>query len=146
MKISTKGRYGLRLMVDLAVHYEQGLVPLKEIAVRQEISEKYLEQIMMQLNRSGLVRSVRGAQGGYCLAQPPESITVGAVLRVMEGSLAPVDCVSGEGGQGCDRMDRCVTVTVWQKLKEAVEGVVDAITLRDLANDYYRKNPPDYCI
>ena len=137
MKISTKGRYGLRLMVDLAVHYEQGLVPLKEIAVRQEISEKYLEQIMMQLNRSGLVRSVRGAQGGYCLAQPPESITVGAVLRVMEGSLAPVDC---------DRMDRCVTVTVWQKLKEAVEGVVDAITLRDLANDYYRKNPPDYCI
>ena len=95
MKISTKGRYGLRLMVDLAVHYEQGLVPLKEIAVRQEISEKYLEQIMMQLNRSGLVRSVRGAQGGYCLAQPPESITVGAVLRVMEGSLAPVDCVPG---------------------------------------------------
>ena len=71
MKISTKGRYGLRLMVDLAVHYEQGLVPLKEIAVRQEISEKYLEQIMMQLNRSGQVRMVRGAQGGYCLGQPP---------------------------------------------------------------------------
>ncbi len=145
MKISTKGRYGLRLMVDLAVHYEQGLVPLKEIAVRQEISEKYLEQIMMQLNRSGLVRSVRGAQGGYCLAQPPESITVGGVLRVMEGSLAPVDCVSDEGPL-CSRMDRCVTAAVWQRLKEAIEGVVDSITLRDLAEDYYRKNPPDYCI
>lgn len=145
MKISTKGRYGLRLMVDLAVHYKQGLVPLKEIAVRQEISEKYLEQIMMQLNRSALVRSVRGAQGGYSLAQPPESITVGAVLRVMEGSLAPVDCVSGDA-PACDRMDGCVTVAVWRKLKEAIEGVVDAITLQDLADDYERRNPPDYCI
>ena len=86
MKISTKGRYGLRMMTDLAVYYDQGLVPLKEIAARQEISEKYLEQIMMQLNRSGLVRSVRGAQGGYTLARPPREITVGMVLRVMEGS------------------------------------------------------------
>ena len=145
MKISTKGRYGLRLMVDLAVHYEQGLVPLKEIAVRQEISEKYLEQIMMQLNRSGLVRSVRGAQGGYSLAQAPENITVGAVLRVMEGSLAPVDCVAGDG-PACDRMDQCVTITVWRKLNDAIQGVVDAITLRDLADDYFSKNPPDYCI
>ena len=78
MKISTKGRYGLRLMTDLAVYHDQGLIPLKEIAARQEISEKYLEQIMMQLNRSGLVRSVRGAQGGYMLAKTPEDITVGA--------------------------------------------------------------------
>ena len=77
MKISTKGRYGLRLMTDLAVYHDQGLIPLKEIAARQEISEKYLEQIMMQLNRSGLVRSVRGAQGGYMLAKTPEDITVG---------------------------------------------------------------------
>ena len=119
MKISTKGRYGLRLMADLAVHYEQGLLPLKEIAARQEISEKYLEQIMMQLNRSGLVRSVRGAQGGYRLAQPPGDITVGAVLRVLEGSLSPVDCIAC-GAPGCDRMEQCVTVGVWRKLDEAV--------------------------
>ena len=100
MKISTKRRYGLRLMTDLAVYHDQGLIPLKEIAARQEISEKYLEQIMMQLNRSGLVRSVRGAQGGYMLAKTPEDITVGAVLRVLEGSLCPVDCVDGAGERG----------------------------------------------
>ena len=145
MKISTKGRYGLRLMVDLAVHYQQGLVPLKEIAVRQDLSEKYLEQIMMQLNRSGLVRSVRGAQGGYTLAMDPAQITVGAVLRVMEGSLAPVDCI-GCDAVACERMSQCVTVDVWRKLGAAIEGVVDGITLADLREEYYRKNPPDYCI
>ena len=96
MKISTKGRYGLRLMLDLAVHCDSGLVPLRDISARQEISEKYLEQIMMLLNRAGLVRSVRGSQGGYMLARPAESITVGDVLRTMEGSLAPVDCVAGD--------------------------------------------------
>ena len=99
MKISTKGRYGLRLMTDLAVYYDQGLIPLKEIAARQEISEKYLEQIMMQLNRSGLVRSVRGAQGGYRLAKPPEDITAGAVLRVLEGSLCPLEPPERRGGK-----------------------------------------------
>lgn len=145
VKISTKGRYGLRLMVDLAVHYQQGLVPLKEIAVRQDLSEKYLEQIMMQLNRSGLVRSVRGAQGGYTLAMDPASITVGAVLRVMEGSLTPVDCVSGDS-PGCARMDQCVTAEVWRRLDAAIAGVVDSITLADLREEYERKNPPDYCI
>lgn len=145
MKISTKGRYGLRLMVDLAVHYRQGLVPLKEIAVRQDLSEKYLEQIMMQFNRSGLVRSVRGAQGGYTLAMDPEDITVGTVLRVMEGSLAPADCI-GCDAAACPRMSQCVTVDVWRKLGAAIEEVVDGITLADLREDYYRKNPPDYCI
>ena len=145
VKISTKGRYGLRLMVDLAVHYRQGLVPLKEIAVRQDLSEKYLEQIMMQLNRSGLVRSVRGAQGGYALAMDPADVTVGAVLQVLEGSLAPVDCI-GCDATACDRMNRCVTVDVWRRLGAAIEGVVDSITLADLREEYYRKNPPDYSI
>lgn len=144
MKVSTKGRYGLRLMTDLAVYHEQGLVPLKEIAARQDISEKYLEQIMMQLNRSGLVRSVRGAQGGYMLAKAPEDITVGAVLRVLEGSLCPVDCV-GETGS-CLRTARCATIGVWLRLKEAVESVVDHTTLADLAEEFRRKNPPDYSI
>lgn len=144
MKISTKGRYGLRMMTDLAVYYAQGLVPLKEIAARQEISEKYLEQIMMQLNRSGLVRSVRGAQGGYTLAKPPQDITVGMVLRVMEGSLAPVDCVDEAGA--CPRAEACVTFDVWKRLKQAIESVVDTTTLEDLAMEYRRKNPPDYSI
>ena len=144
MKISTKGRYGLRLMTDLAVYHDQGLIPLKEIAARQEISEKYLEQIMMQLNRSGLVRSVRGAQGGYMLAKTPEDITVGAVLRVLEGSLGPVDCVDGAGD--CPRMARCATIGVWTRLKEAVESVVDHTTLADLAEEFRLKNPPDYSI
>lgn len=144
MKISTKGRYGLRLMTDLAVYHDQGLIPLKEIAARQEISEKYLEQIMMQLNRSGLVRSVRGAQGGYMLAKPPEDITVGAVLRVLEGSLCPVDCVDETGD--CPRMARCATIGVWTRLREAVESVVDHTTLSDLAEEFRRKNPPDYSI
>ena len=144
MKISTKGRYGLRLMTDLAVYHDQGLIPLKEIAARQEISEKYLEQIMMQLNRSGLVRSVRGAQGGYMLAKTPEDITVGAVLRVLEGSLCPVACVDGAGD--CPRMARCATIGVWTRLKEAVESVVDHTTLADLAEEFRLKNPPDYSI
>ena len=144
MKISTKGRYGLRLMTDLAVYHDQGLIPLKEIAARQEISEKYLEQIMMQLNRSGLVRSVRGAQGGYMLAKTPEDSTVGAVLRVLEGSLCPVDCVDGAGD--CPRMARCATIGVWTRLKEAVESVVDHTTLADLAEEFRLKNPPDYSI
>lgn len=144
MKISTKGRYGLRLMTDLAVYHDQGLIPLKEIAARQEISEKYLEQIMMQLNRSGLVRSVRGAQGGYMLAKTPEDITVGAVLRVLEGSLCPVDCVDGAGD--CPRMARCATIGVWTRLKAAVESVVDHTTLADLAEEFRLKNPPDYSI
>lgn len=144
MKVSTKGRYGLRLMTDLAVYHEQGLVPLKEIAARQDISEKYLEQIMMQLNRSGLVRSVRGAQGGYMLAKAPEDITVGTVLRVLEGSLCPVDCVDETGS--CPRTARCATIGVWLRLKEAVESVVDHTTLSDLAEEFRRKNPPDYSI
>ena len=145
MRISTKGRYAIKLMLDLATNDNGEPIRLKDVARRQDISEKYLEQIMMQLNRSGLVRSVRGAQGGYSLAQAPENITVGAVLRVMEGSLAPVDCVASDG-PACDRMDQCVTITVWRKLNDAIQGVVDAITLRDLADDYFRKNPPDYCI
>lgn len=145
MKISTKGRYGLRVMLDLAVHETFGLVPLKEIAARQELSEKYLEQIMTPLNRANLVRSVRGAQGGYTLGAPASSITVGDVLRVLEGSLAPVDCVA-ENATACPRFDKCVTTTVWKRLKDAIEEVVDNVSIADLAEEYNQKNPPDYCI
>lgn len=139
MKVSTKGRYGLRLMFDLAVHYEEGLLPLKEIARREEISSKYLEQIVMQLSRAGLVRSVRGSQGGYSLGREPENITVGTVLRVLEGSLDPVDCVSDDTSP-CSRADNCVTMEVWRSIKDAVDEVVDSITLADLVKRHQQKS------
>lgn len=144
VKISTKGRYGLRLMFDLALHYGKGMTPLKEIAKRQEISDKYLEQIIMQLNRAGLVRSVRGSQGGYSLREAPDKILVGDVLRAVEGSLAPVECLDEPGS--CPNADLCVTVTVWRKVREAIESVVDHMTLQDLVDDYLAKGQSDYCI
>jgi len=144
MKISTKGRYALRLMLDLAINYTGEYISIKNIAARQEISEKYLEQIITQLNRAGFVRSVRGAQGGYMLAKAPAEYTVGMILRLMEGSLAPVSCV--EGDEACDRASRCVTQDVWLRIQEAVENVVDNITLADLAASYLEKTEPIYII
>ena len=144
MKISTKGRYALRMMVDLAEHQNGEYISLKDIALRQEVSKKYLEQIVPILNKSGFLKTNRGYQGGYMLAKTPEDITVGAVLRVLEGSLCPVDCVDGAGD--CPRMARCATIGVWTRLKEAVESVVDHTTLADLAEEFRLKNPPDYSI
>ncbi|WP_294552336.1 Rrf2 family transcriptional regulator [uncultured Pseudoflavonifractor sp.] len=137
MKISTKGRYALRLMLDLAVQPGDSAVPLRDVAERQEISDKYLEQIVTQLARGGLVRSVRGAGGGYLLTRAPEDYTVGEILRQLEGNLAPVSCVSG--GACCGRADRCVTLEVWQQIQEAVDNVVDNITLADLVKRYHEK-------
>ena len=144
MKISTKGRYALRLMLDLAINYTCEYISIKSIAARQEISEKYLEQIITQLNRAGFVRSVRGAQGGYMLAKAPTEYTVGMILRLMEGSLAPVSCI--EEDEPCDRASRCVTQDVWLKIQEAVENVVDNITLADLVARYQEKTEPIYII
>ena len=137
MKISTKGRYALRLMLDLAIHSEGSAVPLRDVAQRQEISDKYLEQIVTQLSRAGLVRSVRGAGGGYLLTRTPEGYTVGEILRVLEGSLAPVSCADGVGC--CERADRCVTVEVWREIQAAVDGVVDHLTLADLVRRSHEK-------
>ena len=137
MKISTKGRYALRLMLDLAIHSEGSAVPLRDVAQRQEISDKSLEQIVTQLSRAGLVRSVRGAGGGYLLTRTPEGYTVGEILRVLEGSLAPVSCADGVGC--CERADRCVTVEVWREIQAAVDGVVDHLTLADLVRRYHQK-------
>ena len=139
MKISTKGRYALRLMLDLAIQPGDSAVPLRDVAERQEISDKYLEQIVTQLARGGLVRSVRGAGGGYLLTRTPEEYTVGEILRQLEGNLAPVSCVSG--GSCCGRADRCVTLEVWQQIQDAVDGVVDNITLADLVRRYREKCP-----
>lgn len=134
MRISTKGRYALRLMLELTFFYKKRLVSLKEIASRQGISEKYLEQIIMRLNHGGLVKSVRGSKGGYCLALPPSEITVGNVLRIMEGSLAPVECLT-DPINTCPRANDCITVKVWEKLNEAIIGVVDSISLADLVSE-----------
>jgi len=131
MKISTRGRYALRLMLDLALNENDQFVTIKSIAERQEISGKYLEQIISVLSRAGFVKSVRGAQGGYKLAKPAEDYTVGAILRLIEGSLAPVACMDDDPNQ-CPRCDRCVTLSVWQKIDKAVSDVVDNITLADL--------------
>ncbi len=131
MQISTKGRYAMRLMLDIARYGRGETVKIKDIADRQDISPKYLEQIISELNRSGLVRSTRGPQGGYSLARPPEEYTVGSILRVMEGDLSVVQCVKdGEGF--CDRFETCTTVRLWTKISDAISSVVDNITLADL--------------
>ena len=131
MKISTKGRYALRLMLDLAIYNTGEPVSLKDVAKRQEISEKYLEQIISMLNKAGFVRSIRGAQGGYMLTKEPKEYTVGSILRLTEGDLAPVSCV-GADSASCDRKDCCVTVRIWEQLNEAVNNVVDNITVADM--------------
>ncbi|MGN0141715.1 MAG: RrF2 family transcriptional regulator [Roseburia sp.] len=139
MKISTKGRYALRLMIDLAIHNTGEPISLKDVAKRQEISDKYLEQIISILNKAGYVKSIRGAQGGYMLKKEPKDYTVGMILRVTEGSLAPVECVE-EGMHECERMNECATVLIWQKINEAVNQVVDNITLEDLVEWQMQKS------
>ncbi len=131
MKISTKGRYALRLMLDLALHDNGEPVRIKDIAARQEISDKYLEQIISSLNKAGYVKSIRGPQGGYKLAKKPSYYTVGMILRLTEGSLAPVACLDDEENQ-CLRQENCATLEVWRRLDDAIKSVVDTITLADL--------------
>lgn len=138
MKISTKGRYALRLMLDIALTGGEEPVSLRDVARRQDISDKYLEQIITPLSRAGLVRSVRGAGGGYLLTRAPEEYTVGEILRVLEGSLAPVTCAESKGC--CGRADRCVTQEVWEQVAQAVSSVVDHITLADLVKRYEEKD------
>lgn len=131
MKISTKGRYALRLMVDLAQNNTGENITLKEVAKRQDISLKYLEQIITVLAKSGYVISSRGANGGYRLAYPPEHYTVGMILRLTEGSLAPVVCLDSEINT-CKRKDECSTLFVWEKMYKAITDVVDNITVADI--------------
>lgn len=131
MKISTRGRYALRLMLDLAVYNTGEPISLKDVARRQQISEKYLEQIISLLNKAGFVRSVRGAQGGYMLRKDPAEYTVGMILRLTEGDLAPVSCV-GSDSVACERRQECVTVRIWEQMNDAVNQVVDGITLADM--------------
>lgn len=138
MKISTKGRYALRLMLDLALHGGAGQpVSLRDVAARQQLSDKYLEQIVTPLAKAGLVRSVRGAGGGYLLNRKAEEYTVGEILRPLEGDLAPVECATNAGF--CERCDECVTLELWQEIYQAVSSVVDRTTLADLVARYHAK-------
>ncbi len=140
MKLSTKGRYGVKAMFDLALHSGGGPLPLKSIAERQEISEPYLEQLISTLRKAGLVNSVRGAQGGYLLARPPEAITVGEIIRTLEGPMAPTECVIEGEETKCHRADCCVTRVIWEKIRDSINEVIDAITLQNMIEDYDKLN------
>ncbi|EWM54677.1 RrF2 family transcriptional regulator [Ruminococcus flavefaciens] len=144
MKISTKGRYALRMLYDLAIHHEEGYVSLKDIAERQNISKKYLEQIVPLLNKTGLLRTNRGNKGGYMLAGRADEVTVGDVLRATEGSLAPVTCLEFEPNE-CPRMKDCSTLFVWEGLFRTMTDYLDSISLQDII-DKNISDGGDYCI
>ncbi len=145
MKISTKGRYALRMLLDLAEHRNDGVVALKDIAERQGISKKYLEQIIPILNQSGILQTVRGSQGGYRLSRSPDNYTVGDILRLTEGSLAPVPCAD-EDPVRCERSEDCAMLSVWQGLNKVIRDYLDSITLQDILDRHREQSGNDYVI
>jgi Rrf2 family transcriptional regulator, cysteine metabolism repressor len=136
MRLSTKGRYGLKAMFELALNESNGPVPLKHIAQKRNISEQYLEQIFASLRKAGLVKSIRGAQGGYLLGRTPDEITVGDIIVVLEGPVAPSECVLDS--ENCENSEECVTKIVWEKIKTSIEEVIDSITLQDMIDDHMK--------
>ena len=138
MKLSTKGRYGVRAMYELAIRQKETPVPLSEIAAGQEISEAYLEQLMAKLKGAGLIKSVRGAQGGYLLAREAKDITVGDILRPLEGTVGPTEC-AGEAS-ACPGTSCCAVHVIWERIKEGIDAVVDAITLQDVVETGSEEN------
>ena len=139
MKLSTKGRYGLRAVVDLAVHAEEEAVALSQIAERQGISMNYLEQLIAKLKKAGLVNSIRGAQGGYMLSLPADRISVGDILRALEGDLNPVDCSEVNHSDSiCTNSDSCVTKYVWKRISDSINEAVDSIMLAELVTESKR--------
>ena len=145
MRISTKGRYALRMLLDLAEHRESGFVALKDIAARQDISKKYLEQIIPMLSKGSILRTSRGTMGGYMLAHTPDKITVGEVLRLTEGSLSPVACAD-EDPVECARCADCPTLPIWQGLARVITEYLDGITLQDILDQQHAKVSNDYVI
>ena len=131
MKISTKGRYALRMMVDIAEHQKDGYVTLKDVALRQGISKKYLEQIALHISQAGMLRAVRGYQGGYMLARPASEYSVHSILQVVEGSMAPVTCLQ-QAEYNCERRDTCRTLPLWQGLEALISNYLSGITLEDV--------------
>ncbi len=144
MKISTKGRYALRMLVDISMHESEGFISLKEISDRQNISKKYLEQIVPLLTRNGILRTNRGNKGGYALARDKDEITVGEVLRATEGSLAPVACLECEVND-CPRADVCDTLFVWEGLQKVISDYLDSITVGKITEKSVGSGG-DYCI
>ncbi len=145
MKISTKGRYALRMLMDLAAHQGDGYIPLKEIAARQNISKKYLEQIVPLLNSYDILLTNRGYQGGYKLAKSPDQYKVGDILRITEGSLAPVNCLEQDPNQ-CPMKEECPTLSMWQGLNKVITDYLDNITLQDLLDRQQSEFVNDYVI
>lgn len=145
MKISTKGRYAMRMLLDLAEHQNCGYIALKDIAERQNISKKYLEQIIPIFNRSGILKTNRGSQGGYQLAKAPDKYTVGEILRLTEGSLSPIACVEQEPPE-CERSGECAMLSVWQGLYKVINEYLDGITLQDILDGQRERYINDYVI
>lgn len=145
MKISTKGRYALRMLLDLAEHQSNGYVALRDIAERQNISKKYLEQIIPVFNKSDILRTNRGSQGGYRLAKTPDKYTVGEILRLTEGSLAPVACLEQDPVE-CERSGECATLPIWQGLNRVINEYLNGITLQDILDQQQERYSNDYII
>lgn len=137
MKLSTKGRYGVKAMVDLAIHYGESPISIKSISQRQGISEYYLEQLFSALRKAKLIKSIRGAQGGYVLNKSPEDITVADVMEVLEGPIEISDCVEGAI---CNNGNCCATRLLWQKIKTSIDEVTTSVTLKDIVDDYNKIN------
>lgn len=142
MKLTTKGRYGLKAMFDLALNAKGEPIKLNAIGERQDISVSYLEQLISPLRKAGLVKSIRGAQGGYILAKPANEISVGEILEILEGPLAPADCVTVEDGDEncCTNSDFCVSKLIYEKIRDSITEVVDGISLQDMIDDHKKIN------
>lgn len=140
MRFSTKARYGLRAMIELSLHYNQGPISVKTIAEHQDISEAYLEQLMSLLTRRGLAKSIRGVQGGYLLAREPAKIKVGDVIKALEGPVVPVECVNREDPIECERYGKCVSRIVWERVRNVMEEALDSLTLQNLKDELLNEN------
>lgn len=134
MKLSTKGRYGVKAMVDLAINYGKEPISIKAISQRQRVSEYYLEQLFSPLRKSGLIKSIRGAQGGYVLNRDPKDIKVSEIMFILEGPIEISDCVDGSS---CNNIDCCATRLLWEKIKHSIDSVMESVTLQDIVDDYY---------
>ncbi len=144
MKLSTKSRYGARAVVEIALHYLNGPVKRKDIVKNQEISDSYLENILIALKNGGIITTIRGANGGYMLSRPPSELNLFEVVKILEGSLSPVECL--DNPSSCKRVNFCSTRVVWKKLKEAKEDVLKNVTIQDLINIEKKMDTPHYSI
>lgn len=145
MRLSTKGRYGVRAMFDLAMHSGDAAIALKSVAQREKISEKYLEHLFSSLKKAGLIHSVRGAQGGYRLARSPEEITLGDIIRVLEGPVVPAECAVESGAnESCHRSSECAMRSIWCRIRDEINGILDGITLAEVVDEQRKRSGEGY--